>query len=101
MLWCKPIDFRILNKEINLTKNETKESSSPKFINSNFTEAEYANQNETEIGNSPKMEIKDDVLLFYNVLAMIMLSILTGGIVGVIFILYFSLTHECYEEYRK
>ena len=36
----------------------------------------------------------DNILMFYNSLSLIMLSLLAGGVVGVIFILYFSFKTE-------
>ena len=46
----------------------------------------------------------DNVFMFYNSLSLIMLSMLGGGVIGVIFILYFSFKHDntnCYNNMDK
>lgn len=43
---------------------------------------------------SKQNEKYDNTLLFYNSLSLVMLSMLAGGLVGVVFILYFSFKNE-------
>jgi hypothetical protein len=60
------------------------------FQQSSKGEKNFHSQSSTKIKKKRKDKDGENALMFYNSLSLIMLAMIAGGLVGVIFILYFS-----------
>jgi hypothetical protein len=83
-------NMKILQKSLEeKIKLFEKTSKGDKFLHSSLS---------SKIRKKKKDRDGESALMFYNSLSLIMLAMIAGGLVGVIFILYFSFKKEDYES---